>query len=95
LARIAAFVHSQGAVAGIQLAHAGRKASCAVPWRGGAPLPAAAGGWVVCGPSPIPFDESSPTPKPLAASDIVPTCTALGALGVLPRVVDAAMCIAG
>jgi 2,4-dienoyl-CoA reductase-like NADH-dependent reductase (Old Yellow Enzyme family) len=70
LARIAAFVHSQGAVAGIQLAHAGRKASCAVPWRGGAPLPAAAGGWPVCGPSPIPFDESSPTPKPLAASDI-------------------------
>ncbi len=35
LARIARFVHSQGAVAGIQLAHAGRKASCEVPWKGG------------------------------------------------------------
>src|SRR5271154_6305664 len=38
LARIARFVHSQGVVAGIQLAHAGRKASCAVPWKGGAGL---------------------------------------------------------
>src|SRR5215213_6882826 len=35
LARIARFVHSQGAVAGIQLAHAGRKASCDLPWKGG------------------------------------------------------------
>ena len=45
LARIARFVHSQGAVAGIQLAHAGRKASCDVPWKGGAGLrsPEAAG----------------------------------------------------
>ena len=38
LARIARFVESQGAVPSIQLAHAGRKASCDVPWRGGAPL---------------------------------------------------------
>jgi 2,4-dienoyl-CoA reductase-like NADH-dependent reductase (Old Yellow Enzyme family) len=36
LARIARFVHSRGAVAGIQLAHAGRKASCEPPWKGGA-----------------------------------------------------------
>ena len=35
LARIARFVQSQGAVPGIQLAHAGRKASCDVPWNGG------------------------------------------------------------
>src|SRR4051812_9174985 len=35
LARIARFAHSQGAVAGIQLAHAGRKASCEPPWKGG------------------------------------------------------------
>src|SRR5580693_3295828 len=35
LARIARFVHSQGSIAGIQLAHAGRKASCDVPWKGG------------------------------------------------------------
>ncbi len=36
LARIARFVHSQGAVAGIPLAHTGRRASCDVPWKGGA-----------------------------------------------------------
>ncbi len=44
LARIARFVHGQGAVAGIQLAHAGRKASCDVPWKGGARLKTAAAG---------------------------------------------------
>jgi 2,4-dienoyl-CoA reductase-like NADH-dependent reductase (Old Yellow Enzyme family) len=48
LARIARFVESQGAVPGIQLAHAGRKASCDVPWRGGRRLksePNADGRW--------------------------------------------------
>ena len=55
LARIARFVHSQGAVAGIQLAHAGRKASCDLPWKGGAGLktPEAgrlAGRWPECYP---------------------------------------------
>src|SRR5215467_1883902 len=46
LARIARFVHSQGAVAGIQLAHAGRKASCDVPWKRRAGLKSPeAGGW--------------------------------------------------
>ena len=64
LARIARFVHGQGAIAGIQLAHAGRKASCDLPWRGGASLKTAEqGGWTVVGPSPIPFSEGSlPTP---------------------------------
>ena len=56
LARIARFVRSQGAVAGIQLAHAGRKASTAAPWAGGAALKTAGeGGWQVVAPSPIPF----------------------------------------
>ncbi|HUH54928.1 MAG TPA: oxidoreductase, partial [Rhodanobacter sp.] len=51
LARIARFIHGQGAVAGIQLAHAGRKASCAAPWNGGAALKTAAeGGWPVLAP---------------------------------------------
>ena len=46
LARIARFVHSQGAIAGIQLAHAGRKASCEPPWLGGTRLKTPkAGGW--------------------------------------------------
>ncbi|QDV35630.1 NADH:flavin oxidoreductase/NADH oxidase [Tautonia plasticadhaerens] len=66
LARIARFVRSQGAVAGIQLAHAGRKASCEPPWLGGASITSAeAGGWEVVGPSPIPFRDGDPVPVPL------------------------------
>lgn len=70
LARIVRFVHSQGAVAGIQLAHAGRKASCDSPWKGGAALAPAAGGWEVVGPSPIPFNEGDPQPRPLDEAGI-------------------------
>lgn len=66
LARIARFVQSQGAVAGIQLAHAGRKASCDLPWKGGAGLMTSeAGGWPVVGPSAVAFDEGNPVPKAL------------------------------
>ena len=66
LARIARFVHSQGAVAGIQLAHAGRKASCEPPWLGGASLKTAeGGGWTVVGPSPLPFNDGDPVPVEL------------------------------
>ena len=66
LARIARFVHSQGAVAGIQLAHAGRKASTAAPWLGGATLKTAAeGGWPVLAPSPLPFYPDDPVPVAL------------------------------
>jgi len=71
LARIARFVHSQGTVAGIQLAHAGRKASCDLPWKGGAGLKTPeAGGWMVVGPSAIPFDEGNPVPKALDEAGI-------------------------
>ena len=70
LARIARFVHSQGAVAGIQLAHAGRKASCDVPWKGGAALKPGEGGWQVVGPSPIAFGLDSPTPVALTKEGI-------------------------
>jgi 2,4-dienoyl-CoA reductase-like NADH-dependent reductase (Old Yellow Enzyme family) len=66
LARIAAFVHGQGAVAGIQLAHAGRKASTAAPWTGGATLKTSAeGGWQVVAPSPVPFYPDDPLPTAL------------------------------
>jgi 2,4-dienoyl-CoA reductase-like NADH-dependent reductase (Old Yellow Enzyme family) len=66
LARIARFVHSQGAVAGIQLAHAGRKGSCQPPWKGGASLKTPQeGGWTIVGPSPVPFNEGDPVPVPL------------------------------
>lgn len=71
LARVARFIHRMGAVAGIQLAHAGRKASCQPPWEGGASLKTAEqGGWSVVGPSPIPFDEGDPLPRPLDEADI-------------------------
>lgn len=71
LARIAKFIHSQGAVAGIQLAHAGRKASCGLAWKGGASLRTPEqGGWPVVGPSPVPFDEAYPVPIPLDEAGI-------------------------
>ncbi|MEJ7639145.1 MAG: NADH:flavin oxidoreductase/NADH oxidase [Singulisphaera sp.] len=71
LARIARFLHGQGAVAGIQLAHAGRKASSDLPWKGGAGLVTAErGGWPVIAPSAIPFDEGSPVPRALDAASI-------------------------
>jgi 2,4-dienoyl-CoA reductase-like NADH-dependent reductase (Old Yellow Enzyme family) len=71
LARIARFVHSQGAVAGIQLAHAGRKASCDLPWRGGARLKTPdVGGWTVVGPSALPFNEGDPPPVALDEAGI-------------------------
>jgi 2,4-dienoyl-CoA reductase-like NADH-dependent reductase (Old Yellow Enzyme family) len=71
LARIAKFVHSQGAVAGIQLAHAGRKASCDVPWKGGAGLMTPeTGGWNVVGPSAVAFDDGNPVPAALDEAGI-------------------------
>jgi 2,4-dienoyl-CoA reductase-like NADH-dependent reductase (Old Yellow Enzyme family) len=45
LAQIVGFIHEQGSVAGVQLAHAGRKASTARPWEGGAAVPVSQGGW--------------------------------------------------
>ncbi|WON73987.1 NADH:flavin oxidoreductase/NADH oxidase [Nitrosospira sp. Is2] len=71
LARIARFVAAHGAVPGIQLAHAGRKASCDSPWNGGSSLKTPEeGGWQVLGPSPLPFDAGDPVPKPMSAADI-------------------------
>jgi len=71
LARIAAFVASQGSVPAIQLAHAGRKASCDVPWNGGASLKTPEnGGWTVIGPSPLPFNPGDPVPVALDLSAI-------------------------
>src|ERR1700750_430293 len=60
---IAAFIKSQGAVPGIQLAHAGRKASTDVPWRGGKPLSEGEGAWETLAPSPVPFAEGYSVPR--------------------------------
>lgn len=55
---------------GIQLAHAGRKASVQVPWQGGKPLSADEGAWKTFGPSPIPFDADWPAPAALNAAGL-------------------------
>ena len=71
LARIVRFLEEHGAVAGIQLAHAGRKASTARPWEGGKPLEPAQGGWSpIAGPSPIAFAEGFQVPHELTEAEI-------------------------
>jgi 2,4-dienoyl-CoA reductase-like NADH-dependent reductase (Old Yellow Enzyme family) len=71
LARTTRFIREQGAVAGVQLAHAGRKASVEVPWRGGAPLPPEAGGWSpILAPSAVAFGSRSQVPEALDVAGI-------------------------
>ena len=66
--RIFQFVRQQGAIPGMQLAHAGRKASTARPWEGGKPLGTGEGGWrPIFGPSSLPFAEGYQTPQELVA----------------------------
>jgi len=66
LQRITTFIHEQGAIAGIQLAHAGRKASTRRPWEGGGRLDPADGGWEnVLAPSALPFADNYPQPRAL------------------------------
>ncbi len=67
---IVEFIQEQGAVAGIQLAHAGRKASTAPPWSGGAPIAVKDGGWTPVGPSALPFDTGYTTPNQLSAEEL-------------------------
>jgi 2,4-dienoyl-CoA reductase-like NADH-dependent reductase (Old Yellow Enzyme family) len=66
--RIAAFVASQGAAPGVQLAHAGRKGSTEVPWRGGKAL--SSGAWTPVAPSAVAFDSDYPMPAALDAVGI-------------------------
>jgi 2,4-dienoyl-CoA reductase-like NADH-dependent reductase (Old Yellow Enzyme family) len=66
---ITTFIKSQGAVPGIQLAHAGRKASTDVPWRGGKPLGQQEGAWQTIAPSPLAFGNY-PTPREMTKPDI-------------------------
>lgn len=69
-ARIVSFVGQQGAVPGIQLAHAGRKASHRRPWEGRVPLSIADGGWEAIGPSPTPWQDGDLVPREMTAMDI-------------------------
>lgn len=70
LTRLAAVIQMGGAVPGIQLAHAGRKASVKVPWEGGAPIRPEDGGWVPLAPSAIPMMAGAVDPHALTASEI-------------------------
>lgn len=70
LARVVEAIHANGGAAGTQLAHAGRKASTAAPWLGGAPLSPADGGWTPVGPSPLPFADGYPEPRELTIEEI-------------------------
>ena len=70
LARIVRFIHEQGSVAGMQLAHAGRKGSTYRPWDGSGGIPENAGGWTALAPSAIPFAESFPMPQELTREGI-------------------------
>ena len=80
LARITRFIHAQGAHAGIQLAHAGRKASTWRPWDGQGAVPASAGGWSeVVAPSALPFAPDYPAPRALDEPGIAAVVRAFAA----------------
>jgi 2,4-dienoyl-CoA reductase-like NADH-dependent reductase (Old Yellow Enzyme family) len=71
LSRIVSFIHEQGSIAGMQLAHAGRKASTRRPWEGSGAISETEGGWKkVVAPSALPFAEFYPMPQALTNDGI-------------------------
>ncbi len=79
LQAIARFIHEQGAIGGVQLAHAGRKASTASPWDGGRFLNDAEGGWQTVAPSSLPFRPTDGVPHELAKQEIADIVEAFAA----------------
>src|SRR5437879_6226534 len=80
LSRIVSFIHEQGSIAGMQLAHAGRKASTRRPWEGSGAIPEAEAGWKkVVAPSALPFAESYPMPGALTNDGIQAVVAAFAA----------------
>src|SRR5262249_37531724 len=80
LKRIVSFIHEQGSAAGMQLAHAGRKASTRRPWEGDGVVPETEGGWQhVMATSPIQFADNYPTPQVLTTEGIQRVVRALAA----------------
>ena len=69
---IADFIRAHGSVPGMQIAHAGRKASCGKPWEGGKPLAPGDGAWETLGPSAIPFGDY-PAPRAMTVAEIEQT----------------------
>lgn len=70
LRSIVSFIHKHGSVAGIQLAHAGRKASFTAPWKGAEQLKPGNGGWQTVAPSALAFNEGHTVPEALTAEGI-------------------------
>jgi 2,4-dienoyl-CoA reductase-like NADH-dependent reductase (Old Yellow Enzyme family) len=70
LQQIVSFIHAQGAVSGIQLAHAGRKASCEVPWLGGKQIQGGGKSWQTVGPSSVGFHQTDIPPVALSITGI-------------------------
>jgi 2,4-dienoyl-CoA reductase-like NADH-dependent reductase (Old Yellow Enzyme family) len=70
LKRITTFIEQQGSIAGIQLAHAGRKSSIQVSWKGGENLTPENGGWKTLAPSAVAFKEGDLVPEELSTADI-------------------------
>jgi 2,4-dienoyl-CoA reductase-like NADH-dependent reductase (Old Yellow Enzyme family) len=66
---ISAFIRSQGAIPGLQLAHAGRKGSTQPPWLGHGPVDESEGPWQTVAPSAVPYDDW-PSPRALEASEV-------------------------
>ncbi len=80
LARIVRFVKAQGAVAGTQLAHAGRKGSTLRPWEPGPRgIAVGQGGWQPVGPDARPFDDGYPVPRPLEIAELPAIAAAFAA----------------
>jgi 2,4-dienoyl-CoA reductase-like NADH-dependent reductase (Old Yellow Enzyme family) len=86
LARIVRFVHEQGSVAGMQLAHAGRKASTYRPWSGTGVVGEREGGWAnVIAPSAVAFADNYPSPREMTRADLAAVIDAFAAAAVRAR----------
>jgi 2,4-dienoyl-CoA reductase-like NADH-dependent reductase (Old Yellow Enzyme family) len=80
LSRIVGFIHEQGSIAGMQLAHAGRKASTSRPWEGHDAVPESEGGWTkVVAPSALKFSDTYPMPQALTLDGIQEVVAAFAA----------------
>src|SRR2546423_7914603 len=80
LSRIVEFIHEQGSIAGMQLAHAGRKASTSRPWEGHDAVPESEGGWTkVVAPSALKFSDTYPMPQALTREGIEEVVNAFAA----------------
>ena len=79
LSRIVSFIHEQGSVAGMQLAHAGRKASTHRPWETPSAISESEGGWKVVAPSAVRFADNYPMPHALTTDGIQEVIAAFAA----------------